>query len=286
MLKSIARAVVRKVIDRAADLVPPMLDPRLRSQRMNLPAIDRAAHVLKGKPRVLVCVGSGLSAESGVPTFRGPGGIYSDEEIAHLTHVDTFETDREHMLRWYQERREQLHSIHPNPGHHALIGLSQTGEYTVSTQNVDHLLEAASDAAGFRPRIYHLHGSLLSVRCHQCDYEVEDLHLDLSKQPGCPKCGGPLRPGVVWFGETLPEDALEKSMEVARNADVCLILGTSGLVYPAAALPETARRHGATLIEVNPHLSALSDISDVVIRGKTGEVLPVLLRRVQDLNQD
>ncbi|TXD39135.1 NAD-dependent protein deacylase [Lujinxingia vulgaris] len=285
MLKSIARAVVRKVIDRAADLVPPMLDPRLRSQRMNLPAIDRAAHVLKGKPRVLVCVGSGLSAESGVPTFRGPGGIYSDEEIAHLTHVDTFETDREHMLRWYQERREQLHSIHPNPGHEALIGLAQTGDYTVSTQNVDHLLEAASDAAGFRPSIYHLHGSLLSVRCHVCDYEVEDLHLDLGEQPGCPKCGGPLRPGVVWFGETLPEDALEKSMEVARNAEVCLILGTSGLVYPAAALPETARRHGATLIEVNPHLSALSDISDIVIRGRTGEVLPVLLRRVQDLNR-
>ncbi|RDV39794.1 NAD-dependent protein deacylase [Bradymonadaceae bacterium TMQ3] len=285
MLKSIARTVARKVVDRAADLLPTMLDPRLRSQRMNLPAIDRAAHVLLGNPRVLVCVGSGLSAESGVPTFRGPGGIYSDEEIAHLTHVDTFESDREHMLTWYQERREQLHRIHPNPGHHALIGLSQTGDYTISTQNVDHLLEAASDAAGFRPRIYHLHGSLLSVRCHACDYQLEDLHLDLSKQPRCPECAGPLRPGVVWFGETLPEDALERSMELARNAQVCLILGTSGLVYPAAALPETARRHGATLIEVNPHLSALSDISDIVIRGKTGEVLPVLLRRVQDLNR-
>ncbi|RAL24647.1 NAD-dependent protein deacylase [Lujinxingia litoralis] len=254
---------------------------------MNLPAIDRAAHRLIGSPTVLVCVGSGLSAESGVPTFRGPGGIYSDAEIAHLTHVDTFESERErgHMLHWYQERREQLHTIEPNPGHHALIGLAQTGDYTIATQNVDHLLEAASDQAGFRPAIYHLHGSLLSVRCHECDYQVEDLHLDLREQPRCPRCQGPLRPGVVWFGEALPEDTLGKSMKLAQEADICLILGTSGLVYPAAALPETAKRFGATLIEVNPHLSALSDISDIVIRGKTGEVLPVLLRRVEELNR-
>ena len=249
---------------------------------MVLAAIKRATQALAPSPRVVVSVGSGLSAESGVPTFRGPEGIFYNAQIARLTHIDTFlSEDREEMMRWYQDRRDQLFAIEPNPGHFALTALAQTGDYTICTQNVDHLLEAAADEIGFRPEIHHLHGSLLLVRCHHCGHSFEDLQLDLGALPECERCGGPLRPGVVWFGENLPEEALDSSLQAARNADVCLILGTSGLVYPAASIPEVAKKFGATLIEVNPNHSALSDISDIVIRGKTGEVLPELLRRVE-----
>ena len=249
---------------------------------MVLAAIKRAAESLQGNPKVMVCVGSGLSAESGVPTFRGPTGISYQADIQRLTSVETFHSqDRAEMLSWYQERRNQLGEIDPNPGHFALIGLAQTGDYTIATQNVDHLLEAAADAEGYRPEILHLHGSLLEVKCNDCGDVFEDLDFDLSLEPECVLCGGPLRPGVVWFGESLPEGVLERSMALAQSADICLILGTSGLVYPAAAIPEIAKRFGATLIEVNPNRSEFSDYADIVIRGKTGEVLPEILRHVE-----
>lgn len=243
---------------------------------MTQTAIDRAAAALGGDPNVLVCAGSGLSVESGVPTFRGEDGMFRDSDLATLTHVTTFETERKRMLRWYQDRRDQLDTIDPNPGHRALIKLSRTGDYTFATQNVDHLLEAAAEEEGYRPPIYHLHGSLLEVRCHECGHSFEDLKLDLGQLPSCERCGGPLRPGVVWFGESLPDDALAHSNDAARKADVCLVVGTSGLVHPAAALPDIARRQGATLIEVNPNKSALSDICDILIRDKAGTALPEL----------
>ena len=246
-------------------------------------AINRAAEHLVRAQRVLVCAGSGLSAESGVPTFRGKDGIFRDPAIARLTHVDTFETDRREMMRWYQDRREKLDTIDPNPGHLALIELAQQGDYVFATQNVDHLLEAAADEVGYRPPIYHLHGTLLEVSCHRCGDRFEDLTLDLAELPDCRKCGGPLRPGVVWFGESLPEKALQQSAEAARRCDVCLVVGTSGLVYPAASLPETARQFGAVLIEINPNPSALSDICQILIRQKAGEALPALLDEVRKL---
>ena len=254
---------------------------------MNQSAIERAAAVLASEDdsplKVLVCAGSGLSAESGVPTFRGPDGMFRDPEIATLTQVTTFESesDRLRMLRWYQERRDKLDTIDPNPGHQALIELARTGDYTVATQNVDHLLEAAADEAGFRPPICHLHGSLLEVRCHHCGHSFEDLTLDLGELPKCERCEGPLRPGVVWFGESLPVKALEVSNKAARDADVCIVVGTSGLVQPAAALPEIARRYGARLIEINPNESALSDICHILIRDKAGSALPALLEEVR-----
>lgn len=245
-------------------------------------AIKRSAEKLQGQPRVVVCVGSGLSAESGVPTFRGPAGITYEADVARLTRVETFLSDqRMEMLAWYQERRELLRGLEPNPGHHALVSLAQTGEYLIATQNVDHLLEVASEAQGYRPEILHLHGSLLEVKCHDCGHSFEDLWFDLSAGPRCELCGGPFRPGVVWFGEGLPDGTLERSLEAAKNADVCLILGTSGLVYPAALIPEIARRFGATLIEVNPNRSEFSDMAEIVVRGKTGEVLPEISRRVE-----
>ncbi|MFU8802879.1 MAG: SIR2 family NAD-dependent protein deacylase [Bradymonadaceae bacterium] len=251
---------------------------------MNLHAIRKASRFLLDHPRVLVCVGSGLSAESGVPTFRGPDGMFNDPRIARYTHVETFDLEPEDVLAWYQDRRNQLKEIEPNPGHHALIRLARTGDYTIATQNVDNLVETAGRAAGFEPPIHHLHGSLNQIRCHDCGHVFNDfvIDVDLSTCPRCERCGGRLRPGVVWFGEALPEEAFASAMEVARNADVCLLLGTSGMVYPAASLPETARRFGATIIEINTAMTGLSDICDVIVRGKTGEALPVLAEVVAE----
>lgn len=276
LFKRIIQDLGRRGLKVADKLVDTYYTPP--SHPMNPSAIKRAARHLCNHPQVLVCVGSGLSAESGVPTFRGPDGMFNDPDISRLTHVSTFDSDRQEMMQWYQARRNKLDTIAPNPGHHALIELAQTGRYTIATQNVDHLLEAASDEFGARPAIYHLHGSLLDVRCNDCGHAFEDLGLDLGALPKCDRCDGPLRPGVVWFGESLPESALQHSLEAAENADICLIVGTSGLVQPAAALPQVARSNGATLIEINPNASALSDICDILIRDKAGTAMPALLK--------
>ena len=244
--------------------------------------IQQAAEHLSDDPTVLVCAGSGLSVESGVPTFRGEDGMFRDDDIARLTRVTTFETDRRDMMKWYQDRREQLRELEPNAGHLALIELARdTGDYVFATQNVDHLLEAASSELGYRPPIHHLHGSLLEVRCHHCGFSFEDLRLDLGELPTCEQCGGPLRPGVVWFGEALPTMPLRRSSEAAERCDVCIVVGTSGLVQPAASLPVTAKSSGATLIELNPNSTALSDACDILIRDKAGTALPALLEEVK-----
>lgn len=234
-----------------------------------------AAEALRDASRVVAFIGSGFSAESGIKTFRGEDGFYSDREIATLTHVSTFETgDRSQMMKWYQGRRDLLWKVEPNPGHHALAELSKRGDYLIATQNVDGLIDRAVDDAGSSPEIIHLHGSLLEIACHDCGERRRDDDLDLGDMPACDGCGGALRPGVVWFGEALPEGAFERAVEVAAGADVCLVIGTSGVVYPAAAIPEYASRSGATLIEINPNRSELSEMCDIVIEEASGVALP------------
>ncbi len=283
-MKRLARRILRAAGRQALSAADWVLDTYYHPRHaMDETAIKRAAEHVARARRVLVCAGSGLSAESGVPTFRGKDGMFRDPAIARMTQVDTFETDRQAMMRWYQARRDKLDTIEPNPGHLALIELANLANYTFATQNVDHLLEAAAGEVGYRPPIHHLHGSLLEVLCNDCGNSFEDLTLDLGALPPCEVCGGPLRPGVVWFGESLPEEALRASAEAARRCDVCLVVGTSGLVHPAAALPETARQFGAVLIEINPNSSALSDICQILIREKAGKALPTLLDEVRKL---
>lgn len=241
-----------------------------------LATIEEAAGLLRGNPRVLVFAGAGLSAESGISTFRGPKGVYNDKEIARLTHVATFAKDPEAVLSWYQQRRHQLTEVRPNEGHMALARLAATGHYTIATQNVDHLEEVACRAVGTRPEILRLHGSLARVRCHSCPNEYEDMMVDLSSGPRCKRCTGPLRPGVVWFGEMLDDEVVNAAMRAASECDVCLLVGTSALVYPAASLPELAHEHGAKLIEVNPEPSALARKCRFQLRGPAGVVLPAL----------
>ena len=235
--------------------------------------LQKAADALSAATRVLVFAGSGFSAESGVPTFRGEDGLFADPEIAELAYAGTLQEDPERALAWYEKARRQIAALDPNPGHHALARLSRTADYTVSTQNVDGLLERACAAEEVDLPVHHIHGTLFRVRCHDCG-EPADADVDLSEVPRCEACNGLLRPDVVLFGELLPDAAFDASAEAAETADVCLLLGTSGIVHPAAGLPRQASRRGATLVEINTAETELTGLCDVVVRGKTGEVLP------------
>lgn len=248
---------------------------------MSRDELEETARQLAAADRVLAFVGSGFSEESGVPTFRGEDGLFSDPEIAKLARAGTLENEPERALEFYQEGRERIRELEPNPGHHALARLAKRAEYTASTQNIDGLLERAADTEDADLDIHYIHGSLYRIRCHDCDREVE-REVDLSEVPECPDCGGLLRPDVVLFGEVLPRDAFDASVEASERADVCLILGTSGVVYPAAGLPRQAKNSGAFVAEINTDTTELSELCDATIRGKTGEILPKIEQRVAD----
>ena len=224
--------------------------------------------------KLLFFVGAGLSKASGIKTFRDEDGLYQDHRVEELAHIDSFFRQRKIMMSWYQHRRQQLLHVSPNAGHRALALAAQTHEVVVATQNVDDLLERAQQELKVTCPVWHVHGALAHVRCHDCGLGFTNLELDLSALPTCESCGGPLRPGVVWFGEGLPPEPLQESFNAAQACDVCLLVGTSGVVYPAAMIPEQAAAAGAKMIEVNPNVSGLSQMCHVSIRGLAHEVLP------------
>ncbi|MFO7768437.1 MAG: NAD-dependent deacylase [bacterium] len=217
-----------------------------------------------------VFTGAGVSAESGVPTFRGKEGMWKDFKAEELATPEAFERDPDRVLEWYAWRREKIADIEPNPGHEALARAEERfEEFTLITQNIDGLHEQA----GSRD-VIELHGNILRDRCHVCGSRRgpgED-------GPRC-TCGGRYRPDVVWFGEMLPQQALERAFQAARSADVFLSVGTSTLVYPAAYLPFMAHEAGAFTVEVNPERTPFSDQADLVLRGASGSWLPRLFPR-------
>ncbi len=242
------------------------------------PEVQRAREVLANARRPFAFIGAGLSAASGIPTFRGPKGAYSDPAIVDWVHVETFETgDRAGMLRWYEERKDDLKKVWPNPGHYALARLGIQNSMSVATQNVDGLVEQAALEEGAMVEVLHLHGTLSEARCHNCRAVYPASRVDYNDSPKCRMCDGPLRPNVVWFGEELPHHAWEDAMIAAVHCDVCLLVGTSGLVYPAAQIPESAKERGATVIEVNPAETALSELADIRLVGKAETILPFLV---------
>ncbi|MFI7481388.1 SIR2 family NAD-dependent protein deacylase [Kocuria sp. M1R5S2] len=232
---------------------------------------------------VTVLTGAGMSAESGVPTFRDPGtgwwARWSPEELAT---PEAWESDRELVWSWYLWRARTLRAVRPHAGHLALA--RRTGRVHVVTQNVDDLHERAGSEV-----LAHLHGSLLAFRCSVCERPwdaSEELRLDLpadeharERPPECPACGGAVRPGVVWFGEPLPPGALERAADAVAEADLVLVVGTSGLVQPAASLPLVAAGRGVPVVEVNPVDTALTPHADHTVRARAAEALPRLLAR-------
>ena len=228
---------------------------------------------LRQARHVLVLTGSGASAESGVPTFReAQTGLWDQYNPMDLATPEAFLADPPLVWRWYRWRRELVARAEPNPGHLAIAKLAEiVPKLTLITQNVDGLHQRAGS-----PDVVEFHGNLFTDRCFTEGVVVSDGD-DAAEVPVCTICGGMLRPGVVWFGEAIPPEALETAAAAAGNCDVFLSIGTSSVVWPAAGLAETAKANGATVIETNPDTTPQSTQSHHCIQGKSGEVLPELI---------
>ena len=224
---------------------------------------------------VVALTGAGVSAESGVPTFRDAlTGLWSRFDPRELATPSAFARHPKRVWDWYAERRAQVACVAPNPGHFAFARIeARAPRFLLATQNVDGLHRRAGSRA-----IVELHGNIARVRCSR-DCGVVDHWSDGEDDlpPRCARCGAFLRPDVVWFEELLPADALDAAEGAARECDVMIVAGTSAEVYPAAALPRHARASGALVIEVNPTPTGLSDAASYVLRGPSGVVLPALV---------
>ncbi|MDY7088177.1 MAG: NAD-dependent deacylase [Actinomycetota bacterium] len=240
-------------------------------------SLRHAAELIAGAERLVVFTGAGMSAESGVPTFRDAlTGLWARYDAQTLATPEAFTRDPALVWGWYEWRRELVERVQPNPGHEAVARLN----CTVITQNVDDLHERAGS-----PNPIHLHGSLFAPRCSACGRPAEpspgpgNTGDDGPRTPpACGACREPVRPGVVWFGEALPQDALEQAVEAAANADVLITVGTAGVVHPAAEIPQVTAKLGGTVIQVNPQPTPLDGVCALNLRGTAAEVLPEIIR--------
>ena len=232
---------------------------------------------LRGAERVAGLTGAGISAESGVPTFRDPDGIWQRFRPEELANVEAFLDNPELVQGWYAHRRQIVESVEPNPGHAALAALerwvtARGGEFLLATQNVDGLHARAGSES-----LVELHGSLLRSHCLACSTSADES-ASADGPLTCQACGGLVRPDVVWFGEMLPDEAIGRATEAAAMADVYLTVGTSAVVYPAAGLPQIAKQSGAYVAEINPEPSEIAARLSESVRGAAGAVLPELVR--------
>jgi NAD-dependent deacetylase len=232
---------------------------------------EQAARALRDARFVAVLTGAGVSAESGVPTFRdAQTGLWARYDPRELATPEAFARNPALVWDWYAQRRAMLSKVEPNPAHFALAGIEQrVPGFLLATQNVDGLHRRAGSR-----KLVELHGNILRVRCSACGMRAEAW--GDGSPPRCRACDGYLRPDVVWFNEMLPEDAQAAAAEAASRCDVYIVAGTSAEVYPAAALPYAALRHGACVIEVNPDATPLTPSASIALQGKAGEVLPRL----------
>jgi NAD-dependent deacetylase len=235
----------------------------------------RQASDLVCAAQALVCLtGAGISAESGVPTFRGPEGMWRNYRPEDLATPEAFHADPLLVWSWYDWRRSLVAGAEPNAGHRALaVAQPRIASWLLVTQNVDGLHQRA----GSRD-VHELHGSLWRLRCTACGAHREDLRVPLPLPPRCPNCEALERPDVVWFGEVLPVATLRTAVDAAARAEVLLVVGTSAVVYPAASLIDIALQCEVPVIEVNPADSAASRHVRHHLRGSAAEVLPALLR--------
>ncbi|MCS7283710.1 MAG: NAD-dependent deacylase [Anaerolineae bacterium] len=219
---------------------------------------------------IVALTGAGVSAESGVPTFRGPEGLWRTFRPEDLATPEAFARNPTLVWEWYDWRRRRIAACQPNPAHRVLAEMEATlPDFILITQNVDGLHQAAGSR-----KVLELHGNIWRVRCTRCGKVVEDRRVPLPEIPPHCACGGLLRPDVVWFGEPLPTDVLQQAWEAAKRCRCMLIIGTSALVQPAASLPVIAKQSGAYLVEVNVADTPLTSLADEVLRGPAGEVLP------------
>ncbi len=242
--------------------------------------LERAAEFLRQAQAVAVLTGAGVSAESGLATFRGGGGLWEGHRVEEVATPMAFRRNPALVWRFYHARRASLAQTRPNPGHYALAALEDrlgSARFTLATQNVDGLHQAAGSR-----HVLELHGSLTRVRCPECGDLQNRGTEQLDELPACKQCGALLRPDVVWFYEPLPEEVWREAERAAEHCQCFLVVGTSAVVYPAAGLIELARDNGARIIEVNLERTAASRIADVSLFGPSGQVLPELVQRLRE----
>jgi NAD-dependent protein deacetylase/lipoamidase len=230
---------------------------------------------LRASRRVAVLTGAGVSQESGLRTFRDPqAGFWAKHKPEDLASPDAFARDPKLVWDWYAWRREAIKGVRPNPGHYALAELElRVPDFSLITQNVDGLHRLAGSR-----NVFELHGNIQRVRCSLCGMFAEDWVEAGDDVPRCGACGSLLRPHVVWFGEPLPRLELESAVDAARTCELFMSIGTSGVVQPAASLAYAARNRGATLVEINAEPTGLTRKVDFFLQGKSGEILPALVR--------
>jgi NAD-dependent deacetylase len=237
-------------------------------------AIESARELLNNAKAIAALTGAGISAESGIPTFRGASGLWKQFRPEELATPEAFARDPQTVWEWYHWRRKLIAEAKPNAGHHALAQLEQSApKFTVVTQNVDGLHQAAGSR-----EVLELHGSIWKLRCTQCGREWVDQNTPEGRRLVYCQCGALARPGVVWFGEGLPLSVWQLAEQAIRNCDLFLVVGTSAVVYPAAGLVPLARSSGAKIIEINIEASPMSGIVDIQLIGRAGEVLPRLIQ--------
>lgn len=233
--------------------------------------LEKIADKLKQSEKIIFVTGAGISQESGIPTFRGKDGLWRKYDPMKLATIDAFYEDPKLVWEWYEERRRNILAAKPNPGHIAIADLEKKKPVRVLTQNIDGLHQRAGSK-----NVYELHGSIITIKCTSCDFK-DTISSSFSELPPLCKCGSILRPDVVWFGESLPQDVWQAAISEASSCDTMIVVGTSLAVSPANLLPVYAKQNGAILVEVNPEETAMSGSMDISIRSSAAKALPELV---------
>ena len=235
--------------------------------------INKVVDILIETNNITALTGAGVSAESGIATFRDPEGLWAKFNPQELASIDGFMSNPEMVWSWYQYRVNIVNNSKPNPGHLALVEFQNLNKvFNLITQNVDGLHQRAGSE-----NVVELHGSIIRNKCFNCNEIHQETILIENKLNNCKYCNGLVRPDVVWFGELLPEKEIELAQELSSITDVFMSIGTSAEVYPAADLPIIAKRNGAVLIEINPYKTQLSNYVDIRIDLPSGEALPMII---------
>ena len=222
--------------------------------------------------KIVVVTGAGISQESGIPTFRGKDGLWKNQDVMKLATIDAFYDNPKLVWEWYNERRKNILEADPNRGHKAIVDLEKYAEVIVLTQNIDGLHQKAGSV-----KVLELHGSIVRIKCSVCNFKSE-IKTNFDQIPPICKCENILRPDVVWFGESLPQDVWQKAITYASKCDLMIIAGTSLVVSPANSLPIYAKQNKAILLEINPEETELSSEMDIMIRNTSAITLPKLVK--------
>ena len=230
------------------------------------------ADKLKNAKKIVFVTGAGISQESGIPTFRGTDGLWRKYDPMQLATIDAFYDDPKLVWEWYEDRRKNILQAKPNPGHSAIAELEKYKEVTVLTQNIDGLHQRSGST-----KVLELHGSIIRIKCSVCNFK-DNIPTSFDElPPKCSSCNNILRPDVVWFGESLPQDVWNQAIFEAKSCDVMIIAGTSLVVSPANTLPVYAKQNNALLVEVNPEETIMSSEMDLSLKMTSAKALPNLI---------